>query len=95
MKAVTGNRLSDGVVVYLTDKDQWSERFSCAAGFSDDDARSVLAAAQTRVTEIADAYLIDVDDSGALEGRAVVRETIRTKGPTVRPDLARREEARP
>ncbi len=87
MKAVTGNRLSDGAVVYLTDEDQWTENFSEASRFDDGDAAAVLTAAQSRVGEIADAYLIDVDDAGALAGRAVVRETIRTLGPTVRTDL--------
>ncbi len=87
MKAVTGNRLSDGAVVYLNDEDQWTENFADAARFADEDSDAVLAAAQARAGEIADAYLIDVDDKGALAGRTVVRETIRTLGPTVRADL--------
>ena len=87
MKAITGNRLRDGAVVYLTDEDQWTEWFSDAARFDDDDAKDVLAAAQKRSAEIADAYAIDIDEAGALTGRAVVRESIRTLGPSVRPDL--------
>ncbi len=87
MKAVTGNRLTDGAVVYLSDDDLWVETFSDAARFQGDDALAVLAAAQSRTGEIADAYLIDVDDAGAIDGRAKIRETIRTAGPTVRADL--------
>ncbi len=87
MKAVTGNRLSDGAVVYLTNEDQWTEKFANAARFVTEDGPDVLAAAQTRSAEIADVYLIDIDEEGALSGRAVVRETIRTLGPSVRPDL--------
>lgn len=87
MKAVTGNRLRDGAVVYLTIKNQWSERFSDAARFADDDATGVLASAQARSAEIADAYIIDVNGEGDLTGRALVRESIRTLGPTVRTDL--------
>ena len=87
MKAVTGNRLADGLVVYLTDNDQWSENISDAVRFADEDSADVLAAAETRTSEIADVYLIDIDDAGAPAGRTVVRETIRTLGPTVRPDL--------
>ncbi len=89
MKAVTGNRLSDGLVVYLADNDQWTERLSEAARFSNDDSTAVLAAAQFRVKEIADAYLIDVDEAGSPDGRAKIRETIRKSGPTVRADLGR------
>ncbi len=87
MKAVTANRLGDGAVVYLTDKDQWAENFAEAARFPDEDGADVLAAAQTRAGEIADVYLIDVDEDGALAGRTIIRETIRTLGPTVRTDL--------
>lgn len=89
MKAVTGNRLDDGAVVYLNDEDQWTVHFCAAAHFSDDDAAAVLAAAQTRICEIADAYIVDVDDEGSLSGRGLIRESIRSAGPTVRADLAR------
>jgi len=87
MKAVTGNRLTDGAVVYLADSDQWAADLSQAARFEDADAEPVLAAARLRVTEIADAYLIDVDEAATPAGRAALRETIRAKGPTVRADL--------
>lgn len=91
MKIVTANRLDDGAVVYLGDDDRWTLSQSAAAKFSNDDAKSVLAAAQSRITEIADAYLVDVDDDGALTGRETLRESIRRKGPTVREDLNRAE----
>lgn len=93
MKIVTANRLSDGAVVYLGDDDQWIEALGAAARFADQDAQSVLAGVQTRVTEIADVYLVDVDEGGALTGRETLRETIRRRGPTVREDLNRAEAA--
>lgn len=92
MKAVTGNRLTDGRVVYLAPDDGWSEYLAAAARFANDEALDVLAAAQRRVTEVADAYLIDIE-TGAASGRDKLRETIRSIGPTVRPDLARQSEA--
>jgi hypothetical protein len=92
MKAVTGNRLADGRVVYLAPDDLWTECLTAAAQFAADEAADVLAAAQSRVTEVADAYLIDVE-AGAAAGREKLRETIRSIGPTVRPDLAREAEA--
>lgn len=93
MKAVTGNRLDDGAVVYLSDDDRWTSDLAAAARFEDADAKDVLAAAQTRVKEITDAYLIEVDDAGAPAGRETLRETIRKSGPTVRLDLGYQAEA--
>lgn len=93
MKAVTGNRLDDGTVVYLTDEDQWSVHLCAAARFADDDALDVLVAAQGRVSEIADAYLIDVSEGGDPVGRTTLRETIRKAGPTVRRDLGHQARA--
>ncbi len=87
MKAITGNRLSDGAVVYLGDNDLWTEQKSEAARFDDGDVAPVLHAAQLRVREITDAYIIDVSADGAPAGRAIIRETIRGAGPTVRGDL--------
>ena len=93
MKAITANRLSDGAVVYLGDDDQWTAEIARAARFADEDAGAALAAAQSRKTEIADAYLIAVSEDGALAGRERLRETIRTAGPTVRVDLGYQAEA--
>ncbi len=87
MKAVTANRLEDGAVVYLGDDDQWTPHLCVAAHFDDADAEDVLAAARGRTEEITDAYLVAVDDEGALVGRETLRETIRKSGPTVRADL--------
>ena len=87
MKIVTGNRLEDGAVVYLGCEDRWVPHLSAAARFGDDDAKSILASAQSRTKEIADTYLVDVDDDGALVGRETLRETIRKSGPTVRTDI--------
>lgn len=92
MKAVTGNRLADGRVVYLAPDNYWAEHIAVAARFSDDEAPDVLAAAQARVTEVADAYLIDIED-GVAAGRERLRETIRSAGPTVRRDLGNQAEA--
>ena len=89
MKIVTANQLSDGALVYLDDDAGWTTHQSKAAKFSDQDAKVVLCTVLTRTEVIADAYLVDIDDSGALSGRERLREAIRREGPTVRPDLAR------
>jgi hypothetical protein len=88
MKAVTANLLKDGRVVYLASDDSWTERLSEAMLFEESEAEAVVAAAKSRIREVANAYLIDADGKGAA-GREALRETIRAKGPTVRPDLAR------
>ncbi len=92
MKVITGNRLSDGAVVYLSGNDQWATRLTDAAFFDKADANSVLGAVQIREAEIAEAYLIEVGDGGVLAGREALRETIRKTGPTVRSDLGRKQE---
>jgi hypothetical protein len=93
MKAVTANRLDDGAVVYLAGDESWTSELSAAARFDDEAAKAALETAQARVEDIADAYLIDVDDQGAPAGRETLRETIRKSGPTVRLDLGYQAEA--
>ncbi|MEM8936877.1 MAG: DUF2849 domain-containing protein [Pseudomonadota bacterium] len=87
MKAVTANRLSDGLVVYFDADGQWTPDVARAARFADEDAKAALARAQEHVTQIAEAWLMDIDEQGAPSGRDWRKEDIRTKGPTVRPDL--------
>ena len=95
MKIVTANSLQDGAVVYLSDDDQWSPNQFKAARFEDSDAADVLAAAQSRIEEITDAYLVTVSDDGEIIGREKLRETIRKAGPTVRRDLGLQAEQCP
>ncbi|WP_425410873.1 DUF2849 domain-containing protein [Hyphococcus sp.] len=88
MKIVTANRLDDGAVVYLSEENIWTVSQSGAAKFAIEQTADALATAQSRVTEIADAYLVSVDPAtGALTGRETLRETIRRDGPTIRRDL--------
>ncbi len=90
MKVITGNRLSDGRVIYLAPDNTWTERLNGALLLEAVDAEPVLAKAKARIREVASAYLIDADREGA-SGREALRETIRATGPTVRPDLHREE----
>jgi hypothetical protein len=92
MKAITANRLSDGVVVYLGADDQLVERFEHAALFDAGVAEDKLAHLLARKTVIAGAYLVEATPSGPV-GRERLRETIRRDGPTVRRDLGKQAEA--
>jgi hypothetical protein len=90
MKAVTGNRLSDGRPVYRTRAGTWSEGIEDAHLFDDQDAaEDALLAAREEETLVASSYLITVDAPGKPAAREAVRENIRAYGPTVRNDLGR------
>ena len=87
MKIITGNRLSDGVVIFLDKDDQWTTCVEEAARFEDAEGVVALEALQSRTHEFADAYLIVVGEGGLPAGRERLRETIRTLGPSIRTDL--------
>ena len=93
MKVITANRLTDGAVVYWSNEGAWTSDFAEAARFDKDAADDALAKVAVRVREITEAYLVETDDAGVLNGRTRIRETIRTSGPTVRPDLGYQAEA--
>ena len=60
---MTANRLADGLVVYLTDGGQWSERIDAArVADGKDEAALLLADAERDVANcrVVAAYLIDV-----------------------------------
>lgn len=88
MKAITGNHLADGRVVYLAEDGSWADHINAARSFDDQEADTALQEANARTTEITDAYLIEVED-GAPAGREALRERIRSAGPTVRRDLGK------
>ena len=84
-KILTANRLEDGLVIYLG-QNGWNTDPDNAIRAYDDDQAAVLEyqgkqAAQHN--EVADPYLIDLDNDSPVRWR----ETIRANGPTVRPDL--------
>ena len=85
MKALTGNRLSDGEVVFWK-AGQWVERFVEAELFADDEAAMAAEAhAKTEQTIVVDPYLIDVIESEGLWAPLSYRERIRALGPTNHP----------
>lgn len=90
-QAVTGNRLTDGEVVYFA-AGQWVEAFG-AAEIADGTpaAEALLAQASPADIEahVLDPYLFEVVETEAGFTPASVRETIRAKGPTVRLDLGK------
>jgi len=81
-KAITANRLADGVVVYLTKNDKelgWSSRIEDAAVFSDSVIQRMLRIAAEDVEKniVVEPYAIEIIDKHRPIG---ARETIRAAG---------------
>ena len=90
-KAVTANRLSDGIAVYLYADGSWRDALRGAAVFEGEAALAALTRATAQETEIVGPYLMDVETDGAAvrpAGRAFLRESIRSAGPTVKSDYS-------
>ncbi len=86
---VTANRLSDGIVVWRAAEDQWTTQIQRAAVF---DADAVVAALAVAMSDVAARLVVGVYQTEVtLRDRtpvpASVRETIRSRGPSVRLDL--------
>ena len=89
MHMIIASRLTDGRVVFLSERGTWVPDIGAGAVIDDeDDANSRLAEAQRAVSEnrVVDPYLIDVVIDGKRRP-ARVREAIRAFGPSVRTDL--------
>lgn len=84
-KILTANRLTDGLVIYLGDTGWTDDIADARRAYQDNQAVILedLGKLAIRKNEVADPYLIDLDDDGPERWR----ETIRSAGPTVRRDL--------
>ena len=95
-QAVTANRLTDGVVVYLTAADGWSESLQQAEVAEGKEAAEALLARGQVFFEpknhVIDVYLFEIERTESGIRAASVRETIRQAGPTVRRDLGKQAE---
>jgi hypothetical protein len=89
LQIVNANRLEDGRVVYLGPSG-WVEQIADAEVAGSDAAASALldvAKRSVAACEIVDPYLIEVVEEDGRLMPARWRERIRSRGPTVRPDL--------
>jgi hypothetical protein len=91
-KAVTANRLTDGIVVYLTPDDRWAETPEAADWAEDPQAQETLlerAQAFAGTTVVAP-YLFQVTPQADGTPRpSHIKEVMRAHGPSVRPDLGK------
>lgn len=96
MKALTGNRLTDGEAVWFAKGGSWAEEIGVSELVGDKEGEARLEAigkAALDNNEVVDVNLIDVD---VVDGEIVpqrLRERIRAAGPTNRTDLGK--QARP
>jgi len=84
LSVASANRLTDGVVVFLDDAGQWSQRLERAAVARDKRAGEILLErAKAEAFTVVDPYLVAVseDDAGVLEPLSL-REKIRVSGLT-------------
>ena len=93
--ALTGNRLTDGEVVF-GGPGGWVEKFSQATLFTDAaEAEAALAAAKAETTFIVEPYLIDISLENGQPVPIAFRERVRALGPTIHPDMGKQTEGGP
>ena len=88
----TGNRVADGIVVYLDDGGGWTETVSQSrliATSEDEAAATEMAEKASDDAVVADPYLIDVTEDGGEIRPVRYRERIRAFGPPVHPDFVK------
>lgn len=96
LKAITGNRLRDGEVVFFQSEGVWVERFEDAILFEGAAADAALATAKAQADRdqyAVDVYAFDVTVTGDTRTPVKTRERIRALGPTVRTDLGKQAAA--
>ena len=84
LSVASANRLTDGVVVFLDDAGEWTQRLERAAVARDKRASGILLErAKAEAFTVVDPYLVAVseDDAGVLEPLSL-REKIRVSGLT-------------
>ncbi len=93
---VTANRLADGAVVYLTSAGAWADDIEQGHVAKDaEEAEQLLAIAETAVEArlVVDPYAIKITFAEGRSDPLSAREFIRSRGPSVRPDLGKQAEA--
>jgi len=90
-QVVTANRLVDGVVVFLGARGwvEHLERATVATSTEEVRALDALGRQGMAVNEVVDAYLIEVVAEDGRVEPVVLRERLRTRGPSVRLDLGK------
>lgn len=89
---ITGNRLSDGLVVFLAEHGGWSESLAASRVIATDNELAqvkALADAAAKAAIVVDPYAIDVVRDGGAIRPVRYRERIRAFGPSIHPNFAK------
>ena len=89
---ITANRLSDGLVVFLTAAGAWSEDFHRGVVLTDEAAKAAaleIAGRSAAANDVVDPYWIDLESRAGHFVPKALREAIRACGPTIRLDLGK------
>ena len=96
-RAITGNRLRDGAVVFYNNEAGWVERLAGASLYEDKvTAEATLATAKAEAEKerlAVDIYVFEVLVEDGKRIPVTIRERIRSLGPTVRTDLGKQAAA--
>ena len=87
---IIANRLVDGVVVFLGDRQNWVDAIEDGVVIDDEaDQERLLSLAKTDEENciVIDPYLIEVTIEAGLRRPTIYREAIRAFGPTVRTEI--------
>lgn len=94
-QALTANLLRDGLVVFMTDGAAWSPWIEDAAIVASKEAALELEGKGTiaaKANVVVGPYLIEVIEENGRPRAALIREHLRTLGPSVRTDLGKQAE---
>ena len=92
LQIFTGNRVTDGIVVYLDDAGGWTESLNeCLVIASDEELAyaAETAEAADEAAVVVDPYAIEVTEENGAIRPVRLRERIRAFGPPVHPDFAK------
>ncbi|WP_119679463.1 DUF2849 domain-containing protein [Indioceanicola profundi] len=95
VQAVSANRLSDGIAVWLGPDHRWVDRVEEAGAFEGEAIAQALEAAKADMAArlVVDVYPLDVRVE---DGRTIpthIRERMKALGPSIRSDLGKQAEA--
>ncbi|MFC7333642.1 DUF2849 domain-containing protein [Rhodocista pekingensis] len=91
LQAVSANRLRDGIAVWLSADHRWVEDVAAAGAFSGRALAEAQAVAQADSAAglVVDVYPLDVAVTDGRTRPLHVRERMKARGPSVRPDLGK------
>ena len=92
LQVFTGNRVSDGIVVFMTADEDWTERVAesgVLSGQAEVERMTGVAEAAAARAVVVDPYLIEVTVENGGIRPVRYRERIRAYGPSIHPEFAK------